>query len=132
MKLIGENLGQDLSTLKDYESYFNEGDIGELRLYVDNSLNQEDINQLEQDICNQGVILTAPIAQDARVVLIRFQKAIAPLLIIGGVVAAIIVGILGWQLLKTTVSGIPAWAWLLGGALIYYTVSRRKKWLGKK
>ena len=131
MELIAEHLGSDITTLSDYESYYQEGDKGELKLYLDRMLYQDEIKQLEYELCNQGVMLTAPITQDARILVIKFQKAIAPLLIIGGAIAVLVVGIVGWQLLKTSVSNIPVWTWLLGGAVIYHII-RRKKWLGKQ
>jgi len=120
MKLLGENLGSDLSPIPDYDSYFREGDTGELRLYISESLSDEVIGQLETEICSQGVILTEPIAQDARVVVIKFKKAIAPLIIIIGAVIAIGASILGWQIFKSVQMGVPLWVWLVGGGALLY------------
>jgi len=124
LKLIGENLGQDLSTLSQYEAYFNEGDTGELRVYLDRQLSQDEINQLEYELCSQEVVLTEPIAQDARILVIKFQKAIAPLLIIGGAIVAIVGVVLGWQIFKLTQWGIPLWTILIGGAALFYLLFR--------
>ena len=132
LKLIGESLSGDLNTLSGYESYFNEGDTGELRLYLNNELSQERIDTLEREICNQGVMLTAPIIQDARILVIKFQKAIAPLLIIGGAIVVIIGSVIGWQVFRSTQLGVPIWVWILGGVTIGYIILRRKKWLGKQ
>jgi len=124
--------GPSISDLSQYEALFKEGEKGELRLYVERSLNQEELDCLAQEILDQGVTLTAPITQDARIVSIKFQKQIAPLLIIGGVIVALVIGVTGWQLFKESVSVIPVWLWLAGGITIGYAVLRRKKWLGTK
>ena len=128
MKLVAESLSGNLDTLASYEP-FNEGDTGELRVYLEKTLSQEEIVKLETKICNQGAILTEPLVQDARILVIKFKKAIAPLPIIAGVLAGI--AVLGWQLFSET-TPIPLWAWVLGGFVIGYTVLRRKKWLGKR
>lgn len=122
--LIGEKLGSDLSSLSSYETYFGEGDIGELRVYLDRPLYQDEIDRLQTELLSQGVTLTAPITQDARILLIRFQKQIAPLLIIGGAIAAIVAGILGWQIFKGTQVGIPVWVWIVGGLSLAYLLFR--------
>ena len=120
MKLVAEKLGNDLSSLSDYESQFREGDKGELRLYVDRPLYQDELEQLGSEILGQGVNLTDTIKQDARIVMIRFEKRIAPLLIIALAVGALGVGILGWQMWQTTMRGVPLWVWGVGiGALLY-------------
>ena len=119
-ELIAENLGQDLSSLSNYEVYFNEGTRGEVRLYTTETLPQETIERLENEIINQGVILTEPIIHIGRVIVISFEKRIAPLLIIGGIAVAIIGGILGWQLFMETRLGIPVWAWGVGGIILFY------------
>ena len=132
LKLIGESLGKDLSTLVSYEGYYREGDKGELRLYVESLLTRETIEQLEAEIINQGVTLTESIKQDARVVVIRFQKRIAPLLIIGGVLVAIVGGILGWQIFMSVQLGVPIWVWLVGGLSLVYLLFREPvKEIGK-
>jgi len=116
--LIAE--GTELDQIGNYESYFNEYDRGEVRFYTEYELTPEQVAQLEEDIRSQGVYLTAPIIQDSRIVYIQFEKRIAPLLIIGGIVAAIIGSILGWQIFQTTQMGVPLWAWLVGGAVLVY------------
>ena len=123
MELIAESLGNNLSNLSDYENKFSEGALGELRIYLDRPLYQNEIDQIEYDIRSQGVILTAPIVQDARVLVIKFKKAIAPLAIIAiavGGILAVGAGLLGWQIWKSTQLGVPLWAWLIGGAALVY------------
>ena len=90
-------------------------------------LTQIQIDDLEKDIVSKGVILTNPITQDSRVLIISFQKSMAPLLAI--IESASTVGgvIIGWQLLKDEKFGLPLWGWaLIGGALIY-GLSRQTK-----
>ena len=127
LELVAENLGSDISFLGDYEVCYQEGDTGELRLYVDQPLSYDDVSQLEYEICSQGVVLIGPIKQDARVVVISFQKAIAPLaiiaIIVGGIVA-IAAGLLGWQIFKYSKLGVPVIVWVVGlGALAYLLFS---------
>ena len=125
MELVAERLDNNLTPLSDYETYFREGEAGELRIYLNRPLYQDEIDCLETEILNKGVVLTEPITQDARILVIRFQKAIAPLLIIGGVVTAIVGGIAGWQIFKLTTWGIPLWTILLGGSAILYLLLRK-------
>lgn len=125
--LITSKLNSDIQTLPNYEAYFAEGDTGELRLYLMGPMYQGDIDTLEQSIRSQGVVLTAPIRQDARVLMIQFKKAIAPLVILAAAVAAIAAvgsGIVGWQIFKTVQAGVPLWVWLVGGAALAYLLFR--------
>ena len=120
MELIGENLGSNISSLDKYEVYYNEGDEGELRLYVSESVSENVLVSLENEILGQGVTLTAPIVQEARIISVKFRKEIAPLLIIALAVGAIIVGLLGWQIFQLVVAGIPLWVILIGGGALLY------------
>ena len=43
MELVGEKLGNDLTSLSSYEPLFAEGSRGELRLYVDYPISEYDI-----------------------------------------------------------------------------------------
>jgi len=124
--LVAEHLGDDLSLLPDYEVNFGEGDRGEIRLYLAEPLTQEQVDSIETELCSQGVVLTGPVVQDARVLSIKFEKRIAPLLIIGGVVAAVVAGLLGWQIFKTTQMGVPWWLWAVGIGSILYLLFRTK------
>ena len=122
-ELIGEHLGQDLSSLPNYETYYAEGDRGEVRFYVERQLSEETIQELQDRILNEGVVLTEPIEQIARIISIKFEKRLAPLAIIAIVVGGIVVvvgGLLGWQIFKTVQMGVPLWVWfVVGGALAY-------------
>ena len=109
--------GQDINELPQYESTLEELDKGEVRFYLDHPVSEDVLRSIEEDITSQGVILTGPILQDAGMIIVPFQKALAPLLIIAGAVAAGIVvfaGVLGWQLFSW-MSQVPWWAWFLVG-----------------
>lgn len=126
MELIGQHLGSDLSSLTNYEVFYREGDTGELRIYTGVEYAPVTLEKLEEEIISQGVVLIEPIVQDARVIFIKFRKEIAPLLIIVGVVAVIIVGIIGWQVFKTTQAGVPLWVWLIAGGALAYLIFTSK------
>ena len=120
MKLIAE--GTQLSEVIPLESEFAEGNKGEIRLYLDREMSDSELVALETSLLEQGVVLTDVVKQDARIVLISFQKAIAPLIIIGGIAIA---GLLGWQLYKQ-VTEIDMTTMLLvgGGGLAAYLLLR--------
>ena len=125
-ELIAEELSNSISSLPNYEVYFSEGDTGELRLYLERPLYQGEIDQLEQQILSQGVVLTEPIMQDTRIVSIKFQKTIAPLVIIAIAIVAVITGLLGWQIWKSVQLGVPLWLWAIaGGAVLYLLLSSK-------
>lgn len=42
------------------------------------------------------------------------------LLIVAGVVAALGVGITGWQIWKSTTLGVPIWVWIIGGGALLF------------
>ena len=128
MKVIAESLSDKIDNLSSYENYFSEGDVGELRIYLDRLLYQDEMDCLRTEIENQGVMLISPIAQDARVLVVRFRKAVAPLAIIARIIVTVGIGIIGWQLFKE--SGFPLWGWILGG-IVGCTLLRRKS-CGKK
>jgi len=113
--------GENLNELPNNEDKFSEGDRGEVRFYLNESLSQPALQDLQDKLLERGVTLTEPIKQDARIVVVRFEKRIAPLLIIAGIV---VVGIVGWQLLKEAAK-IPVWMWAIGAiALGVYLVRK--------
>ncbi|MDD5397833.1 MAG: hypothetical protein PHU70_02015 [Dehalococcoidia bacterium] len=120
MELVAEQLSADVQGIEVHESRFAEGDIGELRLYVDHDLTERELIILEEAIRSQGVLLLAPVTQDARVVVIKFRKAIAPLLIIGGAVTAVVTGLVGWQIFQASQFGVPVWVWGVAAAALLY------------
>ena len=127
-KLIGEYLGQDLSSLPDYEAHYAEGDRGEVRMYVDRMLPEEKIQELQDSLLNEGVVLTEPIEQNSRIISIKFEKRLAPLAIIAiavGVVVVAVGAVIGWQIFKTIQWGVPVWVWLVGGGALLYLLLRK-------
>lgn len=126
-QLVAEQLNGNIESLPSYEVQFAEGDTGELRLYLQRPLYQEEIDQLEQQILSQGVLLTEPISQDARVLVIKFRKAIAPLAIIATSVGLITSILIGWQIFKESGSSIPTWIWVICGGIVLVTVASVSK-----
>ncbi len=128
-ELVGESLSSDLTDLSQYETQYSEGDTGEVRVYLDRQLTDEALRSIENNIRSQGVVLTGPVTQDVRVLVIPFKKAIAPLAIIAIVVGAVaLVGstILGWQIFKSVKAGVPLWVWGVGGAALLYLILSSK------
>ena len=124
-ELVAESLNSTLDGLSNYETCFKEGDTGEIRIYLNRTLTPSELQWIQDKILEQGVVLTEPVSQVARIVYVRFVKRIAPLLIIGGVVAAVFAGITGWQVFKFTEAGIPLWVLLLGGGALAYILFRK-------
>ena len=127
MDLIAE--GTELQELNEAEKLLNEFDKGEAHFYTDRSLSGEEISMIEQNIIETGVHLTGPVRQDARILVVEFQKRIAPLVLIGGAVATVIAvgaGLVGWQIFKTVKYGVPLWVWIVGGGLLTYLIFSSK------
>ncbi len=94
-----------LTSLQDYESEFEEGQKGELRLFTNGIVPDWAIGTLQTGLKTAGVELWDDVKQDSRMIYIRFKKAIPPLAIIAIALAAVIVIIgvvLAWQLYKIT------------------------------
>ena len=116
--------GIAISELSRKESKFTEFDEGEVRFYLNENITQAELTAIHNTLLKSGVTLTAPIVQDARIVSIKFRKEIAPLLVIGGAVAAVVSGVVGWQIFKVTKAGVPLWAILVGGGALLYLIFR--------
>ena len=132
--IVAEQISDSLDGVLRYESSFNEGDIGELHIYLQNDLEQDKINELQQSILVTGVVLIDEIRQDARKLIIRFQKAMPPLLAISSSVSMIAGFIIGWQLLQDVKAGLPLYVWAIIGGLTLYILSQTsqgKKVIGK-
>jgi len=134
MNLIAESIEPKVVNLSTFEKKFAEGDKGELRFYLSRDLTDEEIEDMTSRITAKGVVLTAPITQDARVLIVQFQKAVEPLQPIYDTVASFGVGMIGWQLfsdkLNTTYYGIPVWGYGIGIVSIIvltYLISRRNR-----
>ena len=131
MELVAESLeGHALIDLANYNRFYNEGDTGKVSIFMDSDLTDEEIIDIENAIRSEGVVLTGPIQQDARMLVVPFRVAMWPLAVIGGIVATV-GGVIGWQLFKDRVTswlaapfGVPIWVWILGAASVvalYFT-----------
>ena len=125
MKLVAQSAGEGISNLAEYENVF--GDRGELRVYLNSpGIPQAEVERLDTEIRNRGVVLIETVKQDAQVLVIGFRKG--TLAAITGaleVVVTPIIRVMGWQLFKET-AAVPLWAWLLGVVGLIY-LARRKK-----
>lgn len=124
MELVAESLGMDMATLQELDAKMPEFQTGEIRFYLHRSLTQSEIDQLTADITAEGVYLTAPIVQDAQILVVSFQKRVAPLLIITGFVIATVMAVGGYQVFLSAVYGIPLWVWIAGGVLLLYMFAK--------
>lgn len=115
MNLLAE--GTNIQDIAQYEVNFDEFDKGELRVYLNHDLTEQDVLTIQTLIENEGVHLTEPISQDARILVIRFEKRIAPLLIIVGALGTIGTAIAAWQL-TTLVKAMPWYVWVGGVGVV--------------
>lgn len=126
--IVAEKLGNDLSSLPNYDNYYKQGESGELVVYVQRPLDYEELEQLETRVIEKGIDLQY-VKQDAKMLVIGFRRQSFPLAILAGALAVLTGIILGWQLFKTVT--VPTWVWVAGGVVgifcIYKTVTRRKK-----
>ena len=122
MNLIAEGLS--LSELEACESLLPEGQKGEVRIYLDRNLTSSEIQQVEDRILAEGVVLTSSIQSVEGILVIPFQKAIAPLAIIVVVVGLVAATVLGWQLMSDFL-GIPVWMWIVGGGLLVWALKSK-------
>jgi len=115
--------GKEINEMSPVSELFTEGETGEVRFYLDRNLSQYEIEYMQDDILSQGVVLTEPIIQEHNILVVKFQKTLWPLLIIGGAVTAI-TGLFGWQIFKSVQAGVPLWVWGVGGAAVLYLLLR--------
>ena len=119
--IVAEELNEDIQNIASFEKKYSEGDIGELKVYLQYPISDDTVTQLENGIKSKGVVLTDPIKTDSRVLIIHFKKAVEPLNIISSSLSNLGIQIVGWQLFKDTISknvlGMPMWAWGIGGLL---------------
>ena len=112
--LLGE--GISISHLPQMEARLPEGSTGELRLYLENPVTQSEIDTLQENLSG---VLTGPIHQVSRVLIIPYRKSFGPLLLIIAALALIPLVVLGWQLFKS-LQNIPLWVWLAAAGLVTY------------
>lgn len=131
--VVSEQITNALDEVPQYESSFNEGDTGELHIYLQNNISQEQLLTLQHDILATGVVLTREITQDARIIIIPFKKAMPALLAIASAVSTISGFIIGYQLLKEVKMGLPLWGWaVIGGVIVYFVSKKYPKLIGGK
>ena len=121
MQLVAQGL--DINELEQSESLLAEGEAGEVRLYLSQEPTIEQLQELQDGLLERGVILTEPIAYDARIVSIKFRKGIAPLVIVGLVAGGIMGTVLGWQVFG---SSKGSWIWPVAGIIGIVWLIRRK------
>ena len=123
-ELVAEN--KELKKLSLTEELFAEGDIGEIRFYLDRALSESEVATIESELRQQGVTLIGPVVQEHGILAVGFQKAIAPLLLIALVVGTLGAGVLGWQVFKLSTGGVPTWVLLIAGMAVVYLMFRSK------
>ncbi len=99
------------------EVHFQEGDTGEVVFFTTRELFDYELQAIENRLVDQGVVLNGLVLYSNRMLVVPFRKAIAPLIIIGLAVGAIISGLMGWEIFKTVKAGVPTWVWI-GGAIL--------------
>ena len=103
--MCGEYLGKA-------ERFFQEGERGEVRIYLQKPLSEPELITLSQTIKAKGGVLTGEIQQVGGIIIMPFRKELPFLLLL--VPLLIGVGVVGWQVLKPeTIGGT-----LLIGAVI--------------
>jgi hypothetical protein len=126
MELVAENVTSNISELAIHEDLFNEFDRGEVRIFVSEPMSAAQITALENAILAEGAFLTAPIVQEANMIIIKAEKRIGFLMVISLVAGAVIVGMVGYQIYKASTWGIPGWVWLVGAGVVGYLFLRSK------
>jgi len=127
-RLIDQQLSSDLLGIDRTEELFPEYGKGKAVIYMSSSLTPSHIRAIETELHNREVHLTAPIVQEGRALHIQFEKRIAPLLIIGGIVGLVVAAgaaLLGWQVFQQLgdISPYLLVALGVGGAiLVWYMV----------
>ena len=117
MELVAE--GSEIQNLANYEHLFQEGEKGQVQIYLNRELSNSDIEQLTKELTDKGAVMVAPITCESRILTIKFEKRIAPLILI--VAAVLGIGVVGWQIFKPSWGaplGIPLGIWAVGAALL--------------
>jgi len=122
MKVIAEHIGNDITGLTDSASLFKLNEEGELRLYLNRLLSQEELDDL--------AVTIGKLKQDACVLPISFRYTNSTFGTIIEAIDTVIIPedvMIGWQLLKEQKKGFPVWGWvILGAGLVVAYVEGRK------
>ena len=127
-KVISEHVGNDITGLAESASLFKLNEEGELRLYLNRLLSQEELDSL--------AITLGKLKQDGCLLPISFRCTDVTFDTIIEAVEEVIIPanvMIGWQLLKETEKGFPVWGWVMVGigliaatAGIHYVGESRK------
>lgn len=110
-QLVAEGNAQDISQLDSYESQYQEGDSGYLDLQLAYVPPADIIYKLD-DILHVSEIVGYKLEAYKNGLLIHFKKAVAPLAIIAGAIAAVVLllGLLvAWKLYKLKPEAVVGW-----------------------
>lgn len=131
--------GTVLSELPNYEHLLGEGQKADLILFLTEEVGQEILDQLRDGLVARGVVLTDDIVEtlgNEPKIIIRFQKAIAPLVIIAGVIGGLLfLPFMIWQwrlalmspgeLIKTVI--LPVGLLTIGGIVLIAVVMKPER-----
>ena len=126
--VIGQSLTPDITSIADYEKYLNEGDIGDVRIYLNHEATQSQLQSIEDTILSQGVTLNGHVYQVANCVIIPYVKLQEPLSVISNSLGDLN-DVVGWQIIKVGIDSVPVWIWWVGGvgiAALLLAVLRKK------
>ena len=126
--IIGQSLTSNIAHIADYERYLNEGDIGDVRVYLNYEATQSQLQSIEDTILSQGVTLNGHVYQIANCVIIPYVKMQAPLPVISNSLGDLN-GVVGWQIIQMGIDSVPMWIWWVGGVgitALILTVLRKR------
>ena len=121
-KVILEHIGNNITGLADSASLFKLNEEGELRLYLNRLLSQEELDSL--------AVTLGQLKQDGCVLPIEFRYTDSTFGTIIEAVEEVIIPanvMIGWQLLKETEKGFPVWGWIILGAGLVVAVMEGRK-----
>jgi hypothetical protein len=106
--VVAEGLGTDMQAAVEAESRLKDGDLVELRLYVDKAPTPAELAGMTTELLAQGVTLSEPLAYDSGVLVLRYAKAPTPatgeigfaFAIVAPIVLTVIGGIFAWQMAR--------------------------------
>ena len=131
--------GRVFSELPNYENLLEEGQKAEVTLYLTEEVGQEVLDQIYDGLAARGVVLTddviGTLGREPKIT-IRFQKAIAPLVIIAGVIAGVaFLPFIIWQwrlalmppaeLIKTVI--LPIGLLAIGGLVLIAVITKPER-----
>ena len=126
--IIGQSLTNNIASIAEYEKYLSEGDIGDVRIYLNHEATQSQLQAIEDSILLQGVTLNGHVYQIANCVIIPYVKLQSPLSAISSSLGDLN-DVVGWQIIKAGIDSVPTWVWWAGGiglTALLLAVLRRK------